>query len=274
MRRLSRGVHESDRACRRPRRAPSRRHRGASEVSGARRRPDAARAAVVDAPRLRHRRGDGRRRIPRRRRATRLWRRVGVVHNARFASTNSLYSLWLARDLLADGFVVLNSDVLFARQLLDDLLTARYDDALLVAARGADDYSDEEMKVRIRGGRVVAISKSLDPAEADGENIGDRQVQPGGRGGAGRRDEPAGRRRRRSANGCPAAFAAFCRRRPLWAIESRGFPWIEIDFPEDYWRACGDILPAIDVLDNRRPQPPIVARAATAAASGRTLHHV
>ena len=52
------------------------------------------------------------------------------------ASTNSLYSLWLARDLLLDGFVVLNCDVLFHPQMLDDLLTARYDDALLVARAG------------------------------------------------------------------------------------------------------------------------------------------
>ena len=198
---------------------------------------------------------------------------VGMVHNARFASTNSLYSLWLARDLLADGFVVLNSDVLFSRQLLEDLLTARYEDALLVAARGDDQYSDEEMKVQIRAGRIAAISKGLDPADADGENIG---VGRFGRAGAAVLVDEMNRL---VADGgvrewLPAAFAAFCRRRPLWAIESRGFPWIEIDFPEDYWRACGEILPAIEVLDNPRSHAPIVARAATTAASGRTLHHV
>ena len=32
---------------------------------------------------------------------------IDFVVNARYASTNSLYSLWLARDLLLDGFVVL-----------------------------------------------------------------------------------------------------------------------------------------------------------------------
>ena len=43
---------------------------------------------------------------------------IDFVHNARFAATNSLYSLWLARELLRDGFVVLNCDVLFHPQLL------------------------------------------------------------------------------------------------------------------------------------------------------------
>jgi choline kinase len=198
---------------------------------------------------------------------------VGLVYNGRFASTNSLYSLWLARDLLTDGFLVLNSDVLFPRQLLEDLLTARYDDALLVSARGDAEYSDEEMKVQIRAGRIAAISKQIAPADADGENIG---VGLFSRSGAAVLVEEMNRL---VADGgvrewLPAAFAAFCRRRPLWAIESRGFPWIEIDFPEDYWRACGEILPAIDVLDNPRPHTPIVATGASAAASGRTLHHV
>jgi len=201
---------------------------------------------------------------------------VGLVQNARFASTNSLYSLWLARDLLADGFVVLNSDVLFPQQLLEDLLTARYDDALLVAARGAVDYSDEEMKVRIRAGRIAAISKSLDPAEADGENIG---VGKFGRAGAAVLIDEMNRL---VADGAvrewlPAAFGAFCQRRPLWAVESRGYPWIEIDFPEDYWRACGEILPAIDALDHLdhlESDAPIAARDATTGATWRTLRHV
>ncbi len=57
---------------------------------------------------------------------------------------------------LSEGFVVLNCDVLFHRQMLVDLLTARFEDALLVAARTDDaEYSDEEMKVRVRRGRVV-----------------------------------------------------------------------------------------------------------------------
>jgi hypothetical protein len=72
----------------------------------------------------------------------------------------------------------------------------------------------------------------------------------------------------------PAAFAAFCRRRPLHIVDSRGFPWIEIDFPEDYWRACTDVLPAIDALGDRRRQTPAAASApaATATASGRPFH--
>jgi choline kinase len=172
--------------------------------------------------------------------------RVDIVLNTRYAATNSLYSLWLARDLLAGGFVVLNADVLFHPRLLHNLITARDEDALLVEARETSrPYGDEEMKVRLRGGCIVAIDKSLPAGQADGENLGvgkfgaagaallvEIMNQIVGFGGVG--------------DWLPRAFAAFCQRRPLHAIESRGLPWIEIDFPEDYWRACSEVLPAID----------------------------
>src|SRR5262249_44144663 len=97
---------------------------------------------------------------------------VDFVTNTRHETTNSLYSLWLARDLLRDGFVVLNCDVLFHDQLLRDLLAARDEDALLMAANRGERSSDEEMKIRARCGAVADIAKTIDPADADGENVG------------------------------------------------------------------------------------------------------
>ena len=172
---------------------------------------------------------------------------VRYVENPQYASTNSLYSLWMARHLLADGFVVMNCDVLFHPRLLDDLLTARDKDALLIAYRedAAEAFGDEEMKVKVRRGCVVDMSKEMDPAEADGENLGvvrfsaeaarllvpilDRIVAAG-----------------RVREWAPRAFLQFAQARPLHAIGTRGLPWTEIDFPEDYQRAVNEVLPAIE----------------------------
>ena len=41
-----------------------------------------------------------------------------------------------------------------------------------MASPRGEQYGDEEMKVRVQRGCVVDISKTLDPAEADGENVG------------------------------------------------------------------------------------------------------
>jgi choline kinase len=172
---------------------------------------------------------------------------VGYVENGRFAETNSLYSLWTARALLSDGFVVLNCDVLFHPALLEGLLAAHHDAALLIDYRGEHQppYGDEEMKVTVRDGLVVDMSKSMDPADADGENLGivkfgpasapalvdilDRIVAEGG-----------------LRDWAPKAFREFAQQRPLHAVAANGYPWIEIDFPEDYQRALRDVLPAIE----------------------------
>ena len=56
----------------------------------------------------------------------------------------------------------------------------------------------------------------------------------------------------------PRAFGDFARIRPLHAIGTRGYPWTEIDFPEDY-RARGPRRPAGDrrrgLSRHRRPPP-------------------
>jgi choline kinase len=130
----------------------------------------------------------------------------------------------------------------------------------MAARLDVDGYSEEEMKVRVRRGRVVEIDKAIAPERADGENIG---IAKFGADGAAVLIEAmnaivgAGSVR----EWLPRAFADFCRQRPLRVVESRGYPWIEIDFPEDYWRACSEVLPAIDAP--ARPDR-----------RGRTVHHV
>lgn len=191
--------------------------------------------------------------------------RAHLIENPLFASTNSLYSLWLARPWLVGGFVVMNCDVLVHPQLVTDLLSARHEDALLLAY--ADDgavYGEEEMKVRVRRGRVVEISKEIDPDAADGENVG---IAKFGVEGAGILLEEiealvrAGDRR----TWVPRAFQEFSRRRPLHAVGTRGLPWIEIDFPEDYERAVAVVLPQIDAGSGTDPRSDVRRQIARSA---------
>jgi choline kinase len=118
------------------------------------------------------------------------------------------------------------------------------------------------MKVRVRRGCVVEFSKQMAPASADGENVGmlkfgrsaarhvvahlDRLVACG-----------------HARDWAPRAFSAFAREQPLNAIGTRGYPWIEIDFPDDYERARADVLPAIERTEEfaRGPEQPSEAAA-------------
>jgi choline kinase len=183
-----------------------------------------------------------------------------------------MYSLWMARPLLYEGFVVLNCDVLFHPALLDDLLSARHDNALLLAYREHDQplFGDEEMKVKVRSGRVTDMAKAMDPAQADGENLG--IVKFGAEGAAALVDimdrliDAGGIR-----DWAPRAFAEFAKTHPLHAIGTRGLPWIEIDFPEDYQRAVRDVLPLIEAehrMSSRRPWDGRTERRATSERRG------
>ncbi|HSE25621.1 MAG TPA: phosphocholine cytidylyltransferase family protein [Pyrinomonadaceae bacterium] len=171
---------------------------------------------------------------------------ITFVENIHFAETSSLYSLWLAREHLVDGFVVLNSDVLFHSAMLAKLLKSSRDDALLISNndKESNPMGDEEMKVKVKEELVVDISKDLDPNEADGENVGIVKFGPQG-----------AKALVRYMDGlistgavkdwAPRAFLEFARNHPLHALSTDGLPWIEIDFPEDYERAVTEIYPRI-----------------------------
>lgn len=188
---------------------------------------------------------------------------VSFVENTRFAETSSLYSLWLTREHLTDGFVVLNCDVLFHPQLLTDLIDSTHDDALLLSDTDPNPLGDEEMKVKLRDRFVIDISKAMDPAEADGENVG---IVKFGAAGA---KALVGYMDQLIAGGAlkdwaPRAFREFALHHPLYALSTRGLPWIEIDFPHDYQRAVSEIYPRIEaqLLDDRESylrQPSVVA---------------
>ena len=178
---------------------------------------------------------------------------ASFVINSRFEETSSMYSLWLAREHLLDGFVVLNCDVLFHPQLMTRLLSSPFEDALLIdlVDKNNNHLGDEEMKIKLSDDLVVDISKDMDPAEADGENVGIVKFSASGA----RQlveDMDALVASGRLREWAPRAFLAFAQRFPLHAISTADYPWIEIDFPEDYRRATEEVFPQIDAMADSR----------------------
>ena len=157
-----------------------------------------------------------------------------LVENPRHAATNSLYSLWLAREFARNGFVLLNADVLFDSEVLRRVLESPHAQAFAVERR--DRFEAEEMKVELEGDRIRAMSKTLEPARSHAENVGVLKFSAGGAqvlfdkmeellGGGG--DQQF----------CPYAFNALAHELPLHAVPVEDLPWVEIDFLEDLRRA-------------------------------------
>jgi choline kinase len=94
------------------------------------------------------------------------------IVNEDYATTNTIHSLWLAREYLNEGIIYFNSDVWFEPPVLSFLLQSagRRRSALLVEVKRC---GAEEVKVQVDpSGRITRIGKNLPPEEAFGEFIG------------------------------------------------------------------------------------------------------
>jgi choline kinase len=168
------------------------------------------------------------------------------LENTRYELTNSLYSLWLAREELRSGALVFNSDVLVPPLLIDRLLQSPAPDAILAERGGA--FEAEDMKVMLNGTAVVDFGKDLPADRSHAHNVGiakfsaeggtrlaeclDRLVVTG-----------------HENDWTPVAYGDFGRQWPLVAVFTEGLPWIEIDYLSDLSRARLEIEPAIGAID-------------------------
>ncbi len=100
--------------------------------------------------------------------------------NDRFADWNNAYSVWLVRDLLAAGAMMINGDTVHPVDVERRLLDARGQADILIAIDDDKALGEEEMKVLLRDGVLERISKLIDPMQADGEYIGVTLVEPAG----------------------------------------------------------------------------------------------
>lgn len=167
------------------------------------------------------------------------------AHNPDFDITNSLDSLgYITLEPGAEGILILNSDVLFHPQLLANLLNDPRENVLLADFRTG--FGEEEMKIIVdESSRIQAISKSLDPATVQAENLGVLKL-----GRAAACDLLALARARegrdKAIKWAPDGINFLRDRHEFYALPIGELPWTEIDFPEDLARAENLVYPLIE----------------------------
>ncbi|MCZ6784311.1 MAG: phosphocholine cytidylyltransferase family protein [Proteobacteria bacterium] len=98
--------------------------------------------------------------------------RVETFYNPFFKVSDNLITVWLARHLMADDFLLLNGDTLFDAPVLETLLSSP-EAPLTIAINQKSSYDDDDMKVSLNGGRRLrSVGKTLDAEVVDGESIG------------------------------------------------------------------------------------------------------
>jgi choline kinase len=167
----------------------------------------------------------------------RLPLKTQFIYNPVYAQTNNNYSLWTAGPAIkGEAILLLDADILYDQRILGRLLGSAHEDALVM--RPSNELGHEEIKVELDDdGAVRLIGKEVDPKRSSGESLGIEKF---------------------SASTTEALFAVLDRRKEInefyeasfqevidggariYAVESGGFPCMEIDTPDDL--AAADVL--------------------------------
>ena len=96
---------------------------------------------------------------------------LNIVENQRFLSTNTMYSLWLAREHLNNSFLFVHGDLIFSTKMLTSFLDSPYENSILVDTQQPLDW-DDAMKIIENDKMLKYMSKCITTNEMDGVAVG------------------------------------------------------------------------------------------------------
>ncbi len=98
-----------------------------------------------------------------------LYPEINIINSVDYATTNNMYSAYMAKDALADSeFLMMNADVFYDASVITALLKCDAPNAIVT---DIGYYLEESMKVVEENGRLVRISKAITEKEALGASI-------------------------------------------------------------------------------------------------------
>lgn len=166
------------------------------------------------------------------------------IENPDYQTTNSIYSLHLAAAELNTDTFLFNCDIVFHPQILKRMLDSGYPS--VVAVDSHVELITGEMNVAYDGGqKIAAISKGLDPAQAQAQSI--QLVKFDAAGAAQVQQEVERLVLERQKNAFPtSAYGPLIQAGGLYAVEGGDLPWGEIDSLEDFDRVGTEVAPRLN----------------------------
>lgn len=161
--------------------------------------------------------------------------RITYVENPEYATTQNIYSLWLARGEVTDGMIFMNADTVFHPMILKMLVESPYENAFAMSA--PIEILEDSMKVHLVGDKLLQIGKEI-AYEPHGEAFGIYKLSQEG---SEKYFSIAGNLFQSDEHHKTVPFVEplqiMAETMPIRAVSSNGYPWVEIDTPEDYERA-------------------------------------
>lgn len=159
--------------------------------------------------------------------------RARFIHNPFFHVTNSIASLWFARDLLEGDAIVTNGDLFFEEALLDELLADTRDRVMLCDSTR---IVDADYRFSLDGDRIVRYGKDIPVEETHCEYVGMAKIAAS--------FMPRFRKRlidlveeQQAGKWWEDVLYSFVAEGlPVWVRDIAGVFWGEVDYVEDYDR--------------------------------------
>ena len=172
---------------------------------------------------------------------------VEFLCNHDYDATGSMHSLWLTREILADDFLLLESDLIYETRGLQRILDEDSKDIILLS--GQTDSGDE-VYVYGEQGKIDHISKKFEGSKnLAGELVGISRIsselfQMMCSSYAGQQDPSQG-------DHYENCISDLSKKRTIPYLRIDDLVWSEIDDPSHYQRAIEHIFPKIEEADKR-----------------------
>ncbi len=97
--------------------------------------------------------------------------KIQFLSNPDFANNNNSYSLWMTKNFITKDVILLDSDILFDKGIIKELLDSQHENCL--AVNFETELDEEQIKVVLDDNKkILEISKVTDLKKSAGESIG------------------------------------------------------------------------------------------------------
>ncbi|MDE3181295.1 MAG: phosphocholine cytidylyltransferase family protein [Acidobacteriota bacterium] len=173
--------------------------------------------------------------------------RVDFVYNPSFQSGSAMSLLCSRPAFGGESVIFMDADILYCRELLVRLSTARAENALL-ADKAFSDTGEEVQVAADASGRALELGKKIrGPARIAGESVGIYKVSPNT--GQTLLVELQKAVEHDPATEYESIVNTLLPKAPFGVVVTDGLPWIEIDFAEDVERGRIETWPAIQAAE-------------------------
>jgi choline kinase len=97
--------------------------------------------------------------------------KITYCYNREFSTTNTMRSLWNARQEINGPFIQCHGDIIFHKDILRGVISSLASDEIVVEGN-PDAFVDDGLRIRVDGFRVVDINKIISKRESRGRAFG------------------------------------------------------------------------------------------------------